>query len=280
MLDLMLGNALDAFSCGEISAWFRPWRTHHFKIDCACKQDPCLVWENLIDIPEHSVHATIFSQLGVNFVIDSSKNLVWYIDTQAWARNHGLKTVNILLWKNPIDLAFSSWKRGANLYNWRKAFIIYYSRALALNIPSFSVNFNELISNPQSKLAEICTAIDMPYFYGKEDFWMKKHHHLFGAIGTRKQVEAKNSKIKKTTTYHPGFQKNLKNIENQIESDEQVQKIIRALRKLDVSVYQQRNDTDQHGSWPEVLPIWYYRNKFKRKLQRYLPTKFDPRIQW
>ena len=280
MLDLMLGNASDAFSCGEVSAWFRPWRTHHFKIDCACKQDPCPIWENLIGLPEHSVHASICNQLGVIFVIDSSKNLVWYIDTQVWARNHGLKTVNILLWKNPIDLAFSSWKRGATVDHWRRAFITYYNRALSLDIPSFSVNFNELASEPQSKLAEICAAIGMPYFYGKEDFWMKQHHHLFGAAGTRKQVEAKNSIIKKKVAYHPDFQKNLEKIENQIKADRQVQKIIGELRKLDVSIRQEGSNTAQHVVRREVLPIWYYRNKIKRKFQRYLPVKFDPRVQW
>lgn len=36
MLDLMLGNGYDTFSCGEVYAWFRPWRTHHFRITCSC----------------------------------------------------------------------------------------------------------------------------------------------------------------------------------------------------------------------------------------------------
>ena len=52
MLDLMLGNASDAFSCGEVNARFRPWRSHHFNPECRCGQNPCQIWAEIADVPE------------------------------------------------------------------------------------------------------------------------------------------------------------------------------------------------------------------------------------
>ncbi len=85
MLDLMLGNGNDAFSCGEVYAWFRPWRSHHRSIVCSCGETPCPVWEQIKDSAENRFHSDVCRRLGVSFVIDSSKELRWLTDAQTWA---------------------------------------------------------------------------------------------------------------------------------------------------------------------------------------------------
>jgi hypothetical protein len=158
MLDLMLGNAPDAFSCGEVYAWFRPWKMHHFGLECRCGENPCPIWESIKNVPENQFHAIVFRELGVKFVIDSSKELCWLIDTQKWAVANGIKVFKLLLWQNPINLAYSHWKRDRGLADWRSEFVKYYTKFFETGLPFRSVCCDDLVSNPQGKLEEICAA--------------------------------------------------------------------------------------------------------------------------
>ena len=112
MLDLMLGNSDSEFSCGEIYALFRPYRTHHFNPDCCCGAKHCLVWNKLSKLNESEFHAAALAQTGIHHVVDSSKDLNWVLDSNRWASHQDIPVKNVLLWKQPIDLAYSHWKRG------------------------------------------------------------------------------------------------------------------------------------------------------------------------
>lgn len=70
MLSLMLGNDSNAFALGEIAAWYRPFRIHHFKISCSCGQDPCPVWQQIQHIDEENFHEKAFEIFGVDFLIE------------------------------------------------------------------------------------------------------------------------------------------------------------------------------------------------------------------
>jgi len=275
MLDLILGNTANAFSCGEVSAWFRPYRRHHFKIDCSCGLDPCPVWEKVKDFSENAFHAHIFKLLQVDFIIDSSKDLCWLIDAQKWAAINGIKTTNLVLWKNPVDLSYSYWKRGHSLYYWHNIFVNCYSRFLDTGLPFRAVNFNELVSNPQTKIPEICTAVGMQYFDGKERFWGKEHHYLFGSAGIRRQVEAKESVVYSRETYSPEFEGQINSLRNQIEWDATIQHLIQSLRKADVSSVDGDVSKEQQFHLKSTHPVWYYRKKLLRSLRRYFPENYD-----
>src|SRR5688572_30069976 len=85
MVDVMLGHEpgrdIDrCFSCGEVYAWFRPYRSHHKQIVCSCCDGLCDVWLQLMNQPESLFHAGVVKTLGVEFVIDSSKELRWVWD--------------------------------------------------------------------------------------------------------------------------------------------------------------------------------------------------------
>lgn len=267
MLDLMLGNAGDVFSCGEVYAWFRPWRRHHFSISCACGQAPCPVWDGLKDVPESEFHVEALRQTGVNFVVDSSKELCWVVDTQRWAAAKDLAVSNVLLWKSPVELAYSGFKRGMGLMFWREQFVRYYEEFFDGRIPFVSVFFDELARNPVEKLQRLCDSIGMPYFPGKEDFWGKEHHHLFGSRGTRNQVESGRSAVR-PTSFSEEFTARVPELHDTLDRDEQVRAIEARLREHEVS---------STATGPSATPMagrrpwWYYPRRAKQMLRRYVP---------
>ncbi len=276
MLDLMLGNASDAFSCGEVSAWFRPWRRHHFRIDCPCREKPCPVWEKIKCVSENQFHATVIKELGVNFVIDSSKDLCWLIDVQEWAASKGIRTFNLLLWKNPIDLAYSYWKRVQDLTYWRSEFVNYYSKVFEIGLHFVAVNYNDLVNKPQYTVGKICATVGMPYFEGKERFWEKEHHHLFGSGEIRRQVEAGNSTINAITTFPQEFETHIDFLQKQVAADSRVQQILGVLRRADVSLIAGNSKGNKQFLPKKPYPLWYYRKRAIRLFRRYFPEKFDP----
>jgi len=273
MLDLMLGNAPDAFSCGEVYTWFRPWRRYHFRLNCRCGQNPCPIWEKIRHVPENQFHAAVVEKLGVNFVIDSSKELCWLIDTQKWAVANGLEVFKLLLWKNPINLAYSHWKRGGGLTGWRYEFISYYSKFFETGLPFRSVYFNNLVSNPQQKLEEICTVVGMPYFDGKERFWEKQHHHLRGSHGTFMQMVNKDSTIRAFETFAPEFEAHIDTLSRRIAEDSQVQQILETLQQAEVSASDSFKAETQGLLARKPYPPWYYARKVRQVFRRYFPQQ-------
>jgi hypothetical protein len=273
MLDLMLGNAPDAFSCGEVYAWFRPWQRHHFEFDCRCGQNPCPIWEKIKNIPENQFHSTVFKELGVNFVIDSSKELCWLVDTQEWAVANGITVFKLLLWKNPINLAYSHYKRGGGLTGWYREFVSYYSKFFETGLPFRSVYFNDLVSNPQRKLAETCAAVGMPSFDGKERFWEKQHHHLFGSHSTYKQMAGKNSTIRASETFPSEFEAHIDALSQQIAEDPKVQQILETLQQAEVSSSGGFKAKDQELLARRPYPLWYYARRARQVVRRYFPER-------
>lgn len=276
MLDLMLGNSPDAFSCGEVNAWFRPYRTHHFEIDCACGEKPCSVWERLKDAPEKQFHATVAQALQVNFVIDSSKEICWVVDSQEWAAANGLALFNLVLWKEPLELAYSHWKRKQGLLSWRREFVGYYGKIFQLGLPFWTINYHELVADPSGKLQEICAALNMPYFTGKEQFWNKQHHHLFGSLGIRRQVEAGKSSFKARQSFPNEFETLLAPLKKQINADLELQNILAHLQHADISAFKIMGNTQQVYRPRKLYPPWYYFRRTRGLFRRHFPYPFDP----
>jgi hypothetical protein len=275
MLDLMLGNAREAFSCGEVYAWFRPWRRHHFKLECSCNEMPCPYWEKFKNISENDFHKSLFEKLGIQFVVDSSKEISWVIDNNNWAVANGINVVNLLLWKNPIDLAYSHWKRGGGRHGWRKSFLSYYKKFFQAGIPFVSVNYNALASTPNKTLGEICNVVGIEYFEGKERFWEKKHHYLFGSLGIRKQLEDKmNIEIRKPGKFPDDFKKDVSCLESKIKGDKKIQKTLETLRKRDVSkIITLDSYVQERRKTHRIYPIWYYTDRLKRIYKKRFPKK-------
>lgn len=275
MLDLMLGNAPDAFSCGEVAAWFRPFRRHHFRIECSCGQDPCPLWQDLARLPAQGFHAGVAERVPAEFVVDSSKDLAWLIDSQRWAGDRGLATYTLVLWKDPIALAHSFWKRGHGLLAWRRHFVGYYSRIFDLGLPLGTVPFEALSAAPGEVLARACQAVGMPSRPGQERFWEKTHHYLFGSGGVRRQVSAGDSEIRGGRGFGPEFQEPAERLAERIADDPVIQDLLDRLRANSVL------DAAPGALAPgfplrRPYPGWYYQRRLRRALRRYLPERYDP----
>lgn len=276
MLHLMLGNAPDAFACGEALNWFRPVKTHHFKIDCPCGQNPCPVWQKLQHVPADQFYAAAFRKLQVNFIIDSSKETSWLVDARRWATAHNLKTINLFVWKEPVDLAYSFWKRGYSPNYWRGQFVTYYRKVISAGLPILSVKYTDLVAQPQQKLAQVCAVVGMPTFEGKVRFWEKTQHHLFGSPGTRKQVEIGASIIQSHSRFSPEFESLVPALQQHIQADTQVQQLQLILENADVSRWVNGGSLEQPFQPKKVYPAWYYRERLKRALAKRFPAKSNP----
>jgi hypothetical protein len=272
MLDLMLGNADDAFSCGEVYAKYRPWLDYHYEAKCRCGQEPCPVWTRIGSVPEQEFHAACFRNLEIRFVIDSSKEICWLIDSQEWAVTRGIKVINLLVWKNPINLAYSHWKRGGKLMRWRRSFVNYYAKFLESGLPFRSVYFNDLVSDPERKLKQVCAAVGMPYFSGKENFWERQHHYLFGSQGTYEQVMEKRSRIRGSEEFPPDFAEHVEALSRRIARDSKTQSILKRLEEAEISSSRGFQGAEQVFLPSKPRPVWYYAMKARQVARRYFPS--------
>ncbi|RJP50445.1 MAG: hypothetical protein C4583_10565 [Anaerolineaceae bacterium] len=275
MLDLILGNAPDAFSCGEVSAWFRPYRKHHFRVECVCGEKPCPVWEKLKDLPEAVFHARLAKELGVRFVIDSSKDICWLIDAQRWAADQGLRMATLLIWKDPVDLAYSYWKRGRDAIAWRDAFVKCYGWVQQIGLPYVSVQYDDLVREPVRTVGALCAALEIPYFEGKINFWNKQCHHLFGSTGIRIQASSKDSCIESKKVYPQEFEAQRSRLLECLARDAQAQRIIRALKQADILLVPPKDIYATRYVPKRVPPFWYFRKKTLRILRRYFPERYE-----
>lgn len=185
MLDMMLGNDEHGFSVGELYALFYPYRPHHFKPQCGCGNPRCKIWQEIKKIDKHTVYEYLFKMFPeVFFIVDSSKDPWWIKEQLEVLKSKNIHTYILLIWKRPEAFAYSMLKRGKK--NWLKFWINYHKLFFTL-FPNFiPVSYESLVQNPSKELKRICNLIGIEYFKGKEFFWQKTHHVLFGSLSVKK----------------------------------------------------------------------------------------------
>lgn len=273
MTHLMLANSKDAFACGEINAFFRPWRNHHFRPVCQCgNQYADCIWRKFVNTDESHFHSDLSHKLNVQWVVDESKNLRWVVDCQNWAMKTNMKIFNILMVKQPADLMYSYWKRGKPIGSVRKMLLSYYEKVLQLDIPIIAVDLIGLVNNPRKKLSNLCELIGMPYFEGKECFWEKPSCHLFGSLGVRKQIEKGDVVLQSTRDFPEEFLKTAKYELEVSSADKKLRRIYSILSEKEVE------RIDKYDGVPRPLtkrlyPFWYYRDVVWCKYRNHFPQK-------
>jgi len=268
MVDLMLGNDPRAFSLGEVYAWFHPYRTDHFSITCSCGQSTC-PWNKLKTLEEDKFYAKSFDILDVDVLVDSSKNLTWVIDNNIQARKEAIDVFNVLLYKEPVSFFYSYWKRGFSINKARKdIFIKYYRRFFQSNLPFTVLNYNKLVADPASTLESLCQLLGISYFEGKQRFWEKEHHYLFGSMGLRKDIERKNLKIRDKEDYPSEFQSIIPQIEADNLRDKKFQAVLSKLKDHEMQEYEKTSDGKIYHRY------WYYAAKLKKMVRRRFPEKW------
>lgn len=279
MLALMLGNHADSFTCGEAVNLFRPMDTHHFEPRCACGRDPCPVWSRLGDVKAHTFYRDVFSTLEVRVLIDSSKELSWLIDASRWIRRStpNADVIRVFAYKDPVDLAYSFWKRGRNPMFWRSQFVTYYRRAFDLGLPQLTVNLASMLASPAAKTRQMCDVLGMPYTAGMERFWEGEQHHLFGNLGVRWQTQAGASMFQSAPRRDERFIRHQDDVRRAIADDEEVRSIMRRLDAAEISNW---HGVVERPTIPlrSPHPPWYYGQRLRRMYRRHFPRTLDRRI--
>lgn len=207
LLALMLGNSERGFTPGETRVWYRPHQPAHFGFACWCRRNPCPVWEQIGVFPEGEVYRRAAEVLGAEVIADSSKWIDWARDAGEWARNDGMRVSNVLIWRDPIDLVHSWWRRGRlgggkaealegealrsrALTELGKRFIDYTELLFEGGFDPLVVSYDRLVEDPAGILSNLCTRIGIDYRPGQERFWEGDHHTLFGNESARHTIEA------------------------------------------------------------------------------------------
>ncbi|MGR9085590.1 MAG: hypothetical protein ACU841_00770 [Gammaproteobacteria bacterium] len=191
-LNLILANAPDAFSCGEVSMFFRPYKQKYLEPDCSCGDPQCTVWPQLREGGESKLYENIFRMFPhINVIVDSSKNPLWIRDMSEHLQDSGINYKNILIWKTPDEFRSSRIKRGRER-GWRRAWVNYHRSYFRLVDDWLSIQYSDIAKNP-SLLKPLCARLDLPYHEGQEEYWNKTHHSLYGNSSANIHLHRQNS---------------------------------------------------------------------------------------
>jgi len=271
MLDLMLGHDPAGFSLGEVCNWFLPYRSHHFDIKCACGSHPCPVWNDLRVIRERRFHQETLRLLDAEFLVDSSKYLPWIIDVnEAGNRSGAFEVLNVLIYKDPVTLHHSYEKRGKDGVETVLRAYKTYSRFFDTGLPFVAINYAELTRNPDGVLRQLCEILGIPYFQGKEKFWNKTHHCLFGSNGVRKQLRSGESRIyREEGTDH--CQKVDRQAEQKLRDNDALVDVWRRLHENQAKYFSTYPSVKGRGQIKKG--VFYYKSKLCRRIKRLHPEQ-------
>ncbi|HVV99137.1 MAG TPA: hypothetical protein VHB77_02285 [Planctomycetaceae bacterium] len=270
ILDLMLGNAPDAFACGEIVNWYRPRYEAHRLCNCSCGEPGCMLQRLVRQVPERRFHETVYERFGVDVIADSSKRFPWVIDTHRWGRAKGFRVVNLLLWKDPLAQGLSHWKRGKPLLNARLHFLRYYQRFFTIGVPYRAIDLEQLTDNPSDGLRQICDAIGIEYTPGRERFWEKQHHQLFGNPQVRNEL-GQNKQVRQAETFPAEYLAEVERCGLK-RFDEETAQLVAVLKRDAIGPGGPTWRIDA-AEPPRRVPLWYYAHKLKDHLRPLFPLR-------
>jgi hypothetical protein len=269
ILDMMLGNGEGCFSLSEVNAFYRPYRKHHWNSICPCGNVACKIRKGFENISEKDLYDYVFDELGMHTAIDSSKDLSWIIDqNMRLADRPDIRVYNILIFKQPVSLAYSFYKRGYSLDKYKKHFN-YYAKFLQTGMPFISVEYSALAQDPAGLLKRICEYIEIPYFEGKEEYWNKEMHHFFGSGSVIRTYNSENPQIKSREQFSEDFLPHIAEIERDFNQDERRRKTLDMLNQFSLESGQSDNFSGEIRK-----PLWYYGQKIRAVIKKRFPDEY------
>ena len=193
LLDMLLANSPGGFSCGEVYALFYPFRKHHIDPSCGCGDPQCEIWKGLKQRGPLRLHQSIFEMFPeVDCIVDSSKDPMWIRDRSADLVSADITVNNVLIWKTPQEFHQSRLKRHQE-HRWESEWINYHQHYFSLIDEWISLPYAELVKSPGT-LETLCKHLQIPWFEGKEAYWEKRHHTLFGNTSAKIHLYDRTSK--------------------------------------------------------------------------------------
>lgn len=181
---MILANDPHGFSCGEASSFCRPYRPQHTELKCGCGEDGCTIWQEVAAHGTGNLYQTLFEQFPeVQLIVDSSKGPFWIQAQNRALAQLGIQAENILIWKTPLEYAFSCQRRG-RLDNWEERWVNYHRLYASVIDEWRAVQYRTLVNEART-LEAACHYLGIPYFPGKERYWERVHHVLFVNFAAR-----------------------------------------------------------------------------------------------
>lgn len=187
-LDMTLGNDPAGLSLGEVDAVYEPTEKHHLRRECGCGIYNCDVWKSLENVPATQLYQSLFATYPhLEFIVDSSKSPLWINRRIRDLKKQGIDYRIAVIWKTPLEIAQSFDKRG-EFDNWTRSWVNYYRLLHTLQPDNWTViKYRDYASHPET-LKDICASLGINWFAGKEAYWEKTQHILFGNHSARKHL--------------------------------------------------------------------------------------------
>lgn len=191
LLDMLLSNDINGFSCGEVHALVNPLRRYHFSPRCGCGKISCTAWSELGPGTDN-IHEKIFCRnKSICFLVDSSKTVDWLERNGRRLAERGCDVQYVLIWKTPEGFRQSRSKRGEQK-GWARGWIYYHRLFLDRLTPCTTVRYSDLVNDPET-LPQLCSALGLSYFKGKERYWEREQHTLFGNSSAKIHLHSETS---------------------------------------------------------------------------------------
>ncbi len=183
---LMLANDPGGFACGEMETLFFPTRKAHVQRLRYCTPEARRLWGRVLRNGFSAAYSTIFETLPkIDFAVDSSKNPFWIREQSKILATKGIAVENVLIWKHPLEFAYSKKRRGS-LSGWDRAWVGYHRNYLSLVSEWKAISYRELAIRTDATLTQACDYVGIPYSAGKEEFWTGEAFHLGGNHSARR----------------------------------------------------------------------------------------------
>ncbi len=252
MLDMIIGNDTEGFSCGEIGALFHPYRSHHVTPRCGCGNPACDIWRRIRRAGPYGAYAAIFDMFPqVRFIVDSTKNPLWIKERTRELTAKGVDVRHVLIWKTPEEFRKSHEKRGRHS-RIERAWMNYHHAYFSLIKGWRSIAYSDLVESPSS-LEKLCGHLDVPWFDGKQRYWDKQHHIVFGNDSAKihlydrasESFRACDTRLRRMVAYEQGVPTEHRVMQKQTvtegadmdgkhEQDGRLVEIMRMLRQRDI----------------------------------------------
>ena len=190
LLGCVLGASPDrsAFHTGECYNFFhKTQKIYGVANSVWARPDP--LWEAM----DHTVGfngalAEIFLKTGASTIVDSGKKRSWVRSLLLAAKREGVRTDVLLSWRSVAGTLESTLKRGLPVTRWTTE-MRELRDTMALVGDYKTVDMTRFIDTPAESTRAICAALDLPYFEGKENYWMFPNHHMGGSKTNRKDSQ-------------------------------------------------------------------------------------------
>jgi len=206
MLDMILSNDSMAMSLGEVHAILKPFREHHF-IERKKLINSQTEWNEILKLKKNFYEKLINTYSIKSIFVDSSKDPNWIVEQSRILSKMNIKCYNVLIYKEPFDIAFSFMKR--DKYNlWEKSWVNYHLKYLNLINNFFLISYKSLVTEKET-LEKLCNYLEISFSDEKFEFWNSNQTTFFGNESARIHLKSDDKEIDKSEV---NINKNFKKI--------------------------------------------------------------------